>query len=114
MYRTYRDNKFIYLLLEACLGGEIWSILRNQGRFSETSAQFIVGCVIEAFEFLHGRGIIYRDLKPENLMLASNGYVKLVDFGFAKQNGFSSKTWTFCGTPGMKKHFPLKKHNFIF
>lgn len=60
LYRTYRDAKFIYLLLEACLGGEVWTVLRNQGRFSETTAQFIVGCVLEAFEFLHSRGIIYR------------------------------------------------------
>lgn len=60
LYRTYRDKKFIYLLLEACLGGEIWTILRNQGRFDETTAQFIVGCVVEAFDFLHSRGIIYR------------------------------------------------------
>lgn len=60
LYRTYRDAKFIYLLLEACLGGEVWTVLRNQGRFSETTTQFIVGCVLEAFEFLHSRGIIYR------------------------------------------------------
>lgn len=100
LYRTFRDSKYIYLLLEACLGGEVWTILRNQGRFDETTAKFIVACVLSAFEFLHGRGIIYRDLKPENLMLTANGYVKMVDFGFAKQIGYSTKTWTFCGTPG--------------
>lgn len=77
----------------------MWTILRNQGRFNEPIAQFIVGCVIQAFEYLHTRGIVYRDLKPENLMLSSHGYVKLVDFGFAKFIGYSSKTWTFCGTP---------------
>jgi cGMP-dependent protein kinase len=99
LYRTFKDNKYIYLLLEACMGGEVWTILRNMGRFNEPTAQFIVGCVIQAFEYLHTRGIVYRDLKPENLMLASNGYVKLVDFGFAKFIGYSSKTWTFCGTP---------------
>jgi cGMP-dependent protein kinase len=100
LYRTFRDSKFVYLLLEACLGGEVWTILRNQGRFDETTTQFIIGCVLEAFEFLHSRGIIYRDLKPENLMLTASGHVKLVDFGFSKQIGYSNKTFTFCGTPG--------------
>jgi serine/threonine protein kinase len=42
------------------MGGEVWTMLRNQGRFSEPTAQFIVGCVLEAFEYLHNRGIIYR------------------------------------------------------
>ncbi|MCJ8746973.1 hypothetical protein PDJAM_G00147970 [Pangasius djambal] len=99
MYRTFRDSKFVYMLLEACLGGEVWSLLRDRGSFDENTAKFCVGCVTEAFEYLHKKGIIYRDLKPENLMLDSDGYVKLVDFGFAKKVKCGKKTWTFCGTP---------------
>ncbi|XP_037910317.1 cGMP-dependent protein kinase, isozyme 1 isoform X2 [Hermetia illucens] len=99
LYRTFKDSKYVYMLLEACMGGEVWTILRDRGCFDENTAQFIIGCVLQAFEYLHSRGIIYRDLKPENLMLDERGYVKLVDFGFAKYIGHSSKTWTFCGTP---------------
>ncbi|XP_065357479.1 cGMP-dependent protein kinase, isozyme 1 [Calliphora vicina] len=99
LYRTFRDEKYVYMLLEACMGGEIWTMLRDRGSFDDNAAQFIIGCVLQAFEYLHGQGIIYRDLKPENLMLDERGYVKLVDFGFAKYIGNSSKTWTFCGTP---------------
>ncbi|XP_030384055.1 cGMP-dependent protein kinase, isozyme 1 [Scaptodrosophila lebanonensis] len=99
LYRTFRDEKYVYMLLEACMGGEIWTMLRDHGSFDDNSAQFIAGCVLQAFEYLHSRGIIYRDLKPENLMLDERGYVKLVDFGFSKYIGNSAKTWTFCGTP---------------
>ncbi|KAG7271516.1 hypothetical protein CRUP_007505 [Coryphaenoides rupestris] len=99
LYRTFKDNKYVYMLLEACLGGEIWSLLRDRGSFDEATAKFCVGCVTEAFHYLHRSGVIYRDLKPENLMLDSEGYVKLVDFGFAKKITSGQKTWTFCGTP---------------
>ncbi|XP_034099957.1 cGMP-dependent protein kinase, isozyme 1 [Drosophila albomicans] len=99
LFRTFRDEKYVYMLLEACMGGEIWTMLRDRGSFEDNAAQFIIGCVLQAFEYLHARGIIYRDLKPENLMLDERGYVKLVDFGFAKYIGNSAKTWTFCGTP---------------
>ncbi|XP_066510750.1 cGMP-dependent protein kinase 2-like [Hoplias malabaricus] len=99
LYRTFKDSKYVYMLLEACLGGEIWSLLRDRGSFDENTTKFCVGCVTEAFEYLHNKGVIYRDLKPENLMLDSEGYVKLVDFGFAKKIKCGQKTWTFCGTP---------------
>ncbi|KAM9329816.1 cGMP-dependent protein kinase 2 [Gastrophryne carolinensis] len=99
LYRTFKDSKYVYMLLEACLGGELWSLMRDRGNFDEMTCKFCIGCVTEAFEYLHRKGIMYRDLKPENLLLDSEGYVKLVDFGFAKKIFPGQKTWTFCGTP---------------
>uniref|UniRef100_A0A8C6KFI3 cGMP-dependent protein kinase 2-like n=1 Tax=Nothobranchius furzeri TaxID=105023 RepID=A0A8C6KFI3_NOTFU len=98
-FRTFRDNKFVYLLLEVCLGGELWTVLRDMSYFDDLTARFCTGCVLEAFDHLHALGVIYRDLKPENLLLDSQGYVKMTDFGFAKKIGAGKKTWTFCGTP---------------
>ncbi|XP_061655270.1 cGMP-dependent protein kinase 1-like isoform X4 [Phyllopteryx taeniolatus] len=99
LYRTFRDAKYLYMLLEVCLGGELWTLLRDRGSFDDGTTRFYTACVIEALAELHCKGIIYRDLKPENIILDHRGYAKLVDFGFAKKVGLGKKTWTFCGTP---------------
>ncbi|KAJ6649734.1 cGMP-dependent protein kinase, isozyme 1 [Pseudolycoriella hygida] len=99
LYKTFRDSKYIYFLMEACLGGDVWTQLQKYKSFDEKTAKFVTGCVVEAFDYLHSRNIIFRDLKPENAILDAEGYVKLVDFGFAKRINPNNKTWTFSGTP---------------
>jgi len=95
---TYQDPQKIYFLLEVCLGGEMFTLLRQEVCFEEDAAMFYLACVIEAFDYMHSRNIIYRDLKPENLVFDNQGYLKVADFGFAKVLD-QEKTFTFCGTP---------------
>ncbi|XP_012993908.2 cGMP-dependent protein kinase 1 isoform X1 [Esox lucius] len=99
LHFAFKDNRYIYMIMDFCVGGEIWTKLKEVGRFDEPIAVFCTACVVEAYAYLHKKGIMYRDLKPENLMLDAKGYVKLVDFGFAKELRHGDKTYSFCGTP---------------
>lgn len=81
---TFQDERNLYMLLEYVCGGELFSHLRRAGRFPNDTARFYAAEIVLAMEYLHGKDIIYRDLKPENLLLDSSGHMKITDFGFAK------------------------------
>merc|ERR1719193_2228548 len=98
LIRTYKDDWWLYLLLDVCLGGELFTIHRKVGSFDEASARFFTSCVILGFIHMHGHNIAYRDLKPENLVLDSEGYLKITDFGLSKFI-IDGNTFTMCGTP---------------
>merc|ERR1719460_84347 len=98
LYETYNSDQSLYLLLELALGGELYATYNKKGLWgSEKCAKFYVAGTIFAFDHLHDKKIIFRDLKPENLLLNDAGKVKLTDMGLAKV--VVGKTYTTCGTP---------------
>ena len=78
--------------------GELFNRLRKEGRFSEDIALFYSSQILSALIHLHEKNIVYRDLKPENLLIDHFGNIKLADFGFAKVMK-RKRTYTLCGTP---------------
>lgn len=99
LHRTFKDESHLYFLLQPCLGGELFTVLRNRSRLANDEARFYTASVLLAFEYMHSKNIIYRDLKPENLLLDRQGFLMITDFGFAKLLDESGRTYTLCGTP---------------
>ena len=97
LFATFQDSLNVYMLMSYVPGGELFTHLRRAKYFTPDVTRFYLATIILALKYLHSFNIIYRDLKPENLLLDSRGYLRLTDFGFAKI--VDDRTWTLCGTP---------------
>ncbi len=84
LHFAFQSNEKLFLVLDYCAGGELFFHLSRHRRFSEKWTRFYTAELLLALGHLHSHGIIYRDLKPENVLLDSDGHVKLGDFGLAK------------------------------
>mmetsp|Transcript_11463 Transcript_11463/g.22836 ORF Transcript_11463/g.22836 Transcript_11463/m.22836 type:complete len:346 (+) Transcript_11463:268-1305(+) len=93
----FQNDQALFMVIEYVQGGELYSHLRREVRFSDDKSKFYAAEIVLAFSYLHGMKVIYRDLKPENLLITVGGHVKITDFGFAKV--VEDRTWTLCGTP---------------
>ena len=97
--QAFQNEHKIYFVMEFMKGGELFQHLKRMKRFSEEQTRFIAGCVVMALGHLHNKDYVYRDLKPENVLLDEKGFAKLTDFGLAKNLSNSDVAKTFCGTP---------------
>lgn len=99
LYATFKDNAHLYFLFEPLLGGELHKhMVREPSRFRDPKVyRFVIACVTNALGYLHERNVLFRDLKPENVLVDASGYLKLCDLGFAKFT--LGKTHSLLGTP---------------
>ena len=97
LVKTMKDKNYVYFLMDYIKGKELFDVIRDIGLLNKFQTQFYGASIMLAVQYLHERKFIYRDIKPENIMVLGNGFIKLIDFGTAK--AINDRTKTIIGTP---------------
>lgn len=96
LFCTFKSPACLFFLMEFVAGGELFNYIRAEGQFTNETTKLVAAEIILALQYLHNQDIIYRDIKPENLLVDHLGHLKLTDFGFAKH--IDERTNSMCGT----------------
>jgi len=98
---SFQTSDKLYFIMDYVNGGELFYHLQKDKKFDEERARFYCAEIVLGLEYLHNSGVLYRDLKPENLLLTEDGHICMTDFGISKEGLVSDndRTATFCGTP---------------
>ena len=113
MHYAFQDNENLYLVMDLLTGGDLRFHISRHKKFSEEQTRFFICGIIFSLEYIHSHNIIHRDIKPENLVLDENGYIRLTDFGIAKENMPDNSSET-SGTPGYMSPEVMKSMNHSF
>jgi serine/threonine protein kinase len=99
MHYAFQDMDNLYLVIDLLTGGDLRYHISRYHTFSEEQTRFFIACIIYSLSYIHSYNVIHRDIKPENLVLEQNGYLRITDFGIAKDNMPDNSSET-SGTPG--------------
>ena len=99
-FYSFQNERKLFFALEYCPGGELFNLLQKKKKFTEDQARFYSAQMVQALEHLHQKDIIYRDLKPENVLIDKTGYIRITDFGLSRMDVKDpNEAKSICGTP---------------
>jgi serine/threonine protein kinase len=100
LHYSFQNADRLFMILDFCPGGDLGMCLQEEGHFTEDRAKIYLAEIVLALEELHSKDVIYRDLKPDNILLDQEGHVMLTDFGLSKQDvsEYFTGAKSFCGS----------------